>query len=71
MENVTFVEKDQNWQEQRTNYWFMVDGESYGVCESFDGDVTILDCDGYPVNTQGQELDALKDYVTDELRCEA
>ena len=73
MENVTFVEKDQNWQDETTIYWFDVDGESFGVAES-GPDATVLDCDGCPVNTQDAKnarLEALKDYVTDELRSEA
>lgn len=73
MKNVKFTQKDNNWQDENTIYWFDVDGESYGVCESSYGDISVLDCDGCPVNTQDAKnahLNDLKYSVTDELRCE-
>jgi len=70
--NATFTEKDQNWQNEQTIYWFDVDGETYGVSESGPHS-QILDCDGCPVNTgdaKNQYLEDLKELVTDELRAE-
>ena len=45
---IVFVDKDQNWQDETTNYWFLVDGESYGISDS-NGEQRLLDSDGCPV----------------------
>jgi len=46
--NIEFVEKDQNWQEEHTMYWFEVNGESWGVRDKLHGK-DLIDCDGCPV----------------------
>ena len=45
---ITFVEKDQVWQDEKTNYWFDVDGEQYAVSDC-NGELTLLDFEGYPI----------------------
>lgn len=45
-----FIGKDQNWANEQTIYWFDVAGETYGVSD-ISGNRTIVDRDGYPVNT--------------------
>jgi hypothetical protein len=67
---VVFIEKDQNWQNEQTVYWFDVDGETYGVSEQ-PLDVAVVDCDGCPVNlgdAKNAHLRNLPGLVTDELR---
>lgn len=46
---IEFIEKDQIWQNETTNYWFTVDGESWAISDS-NGCVQLLDCDGCPVD---------------------
>ena len=61
MSNIQFIEKDQNWQNERTNYWFEVDGESWALSDQ-NGELTLLDSEGYPVedcNDQGSVKDLL------------
>ncbi len=49
MKTATFIEKVQNWQNETTIYWFELDGETWGVSDC-NGERTIVDCDGCPVN---------------------
>ena len=64
---IEYKNKDQNWQEQSTTYWFDVDGESFGLCDKGYGEETrLLDCDGCPVeecNDRGGILRILRDEV--------
>lgn len=48
--NVTYLSKDNNWQNENTTYWFDVDGETYGVSDT-SGDRIIVDSESCPVNT--------------------
>ena len=50
MNSITHTSTDQNWQDETTIYWFNVDGDEYGVADC-NGEKTILDSDGSPVNT--------------------
>lgn len=43
--SINLVDTDQNWAEEKTNYWFEVDGESWAISDQ-NGDLTLLDCDG-------------------------
>lgn len=66
---IKYLDKDQNFQDGNTVYWFDVDGESYGVCESAEAP-KLLDCDGYPCNlsdTWAIEIMS-KLVVTDRMR---
>jgi len=64
---VDFCGKDQNWNNGSTTYWFIVDGETFGVVES-EGDSCVVDCDGCPGNAPDSVIDALDGAVTHELR---
>ena len=44
---IQFIEKDQVRQEEKTNYWFNVDGDDWAISDSC-GELTLLDCDGCP-----------------------
>ena len=46
---VAFIDADQNFQDETTNYWFLVDGESFALSDC-NGEVQLLDCDGCPVD---------------------
>lgn len=61
MAKIKFVEKDQVWQNERTNYWFTVNSESFAVSDQ-NGELTLLDCDGCPIekcNDHNNVLEAL------------
>lgn len=49
MKTANFIEKDQNWQNETTVYWFELDGETWGVSDC-NGERTIVDCDGCTVS---------------------
>lgn len=69
MSNVKYISKDQNTQDETTNYWFEVSGESFAVSES-GGESRLLDCDGCPYNMSDsgpRELLAQL-IVTNEMR---
>jgi len=75
MTDVTYLGKDQNWQEESTTYWFRVDncrhltysGEVIGVVEGRNAGLVWDDSDPIP---QGDTRDHLADWleVTDEMR---
>lgn len=44
---VEFIEKDQIYQNETTNYWFTVNGERWAISDC-NGELTLLDCDGCP-----------------------
>ena len=67
MKTLSFVAKDQNFNDESTTYWFDIDGETWGVVESC-GKSTIVDCDGCPDNADVNIIKALDGAVTDEMR---
>lgn len=65
MKKVKFIEKDNNWTDGTTTYWFAVDGETFGVVEGGESwNSKVVDCDGMP--SDAYTLDDL--VVTDEMR---
>lgn len=66
--NIKFIEKEQDWQNEATRYWFEVDGEEYAAVESR-GKTTIIDKNGDDVYDRALEAQ-LKSrlVVTDEMR---
>lgn len=46
--NIEFIEKDQDWQNETTRYWFSVNDESYCIADS-NGETSLLDSEGYPI----------------------
>ena len=70
MSSIKFIEKEQDWQNEATRYWFEVDGEECAVVES-GGQATILDKNGDDVYDRALEAQ-LKSLlvVTDEMRAE-
>lgn len=63
MSNFNHIATDQNWQDETTIYWFENEnGEQYGVSDC-NGHQTIVDCDGYPVNTS----DAVNIHLPSDL----
>ena len=72
MRTIKFIEKEQDWQNEATRYWFSVDGEEYAVVESGPSALsTIIDKDGDDVYDRALEgeLKAVL-VVTDEMRAE-
>ena len=70
MATATFTTADQNWQEEKTTYWFELEGEAYGTGVTFGEDPhgtvfavvesnghveCYLDEDGYPL-TEGDRI---------------
>jgi hypothetical protein len=45
---IEFIEKDQIWKNETTNYWFNVDGENYAISDQ-NGELSLLDEDGTPI----------------------
>ena len=67
--NIEFLEKDQLWNDERTNYWFSVDGEEYAVSDQ-NGELTLLDHNSVPVdecNDHGNILDALLPHYRNHI----
>lgn len=60
---ITFIDKDQNWQNETTNYWFNVDGETYAVSDN-NGTLKLLDCDGCPVEPCNDHDNILEQLIT-------
>lgn len=46
--NIEFQEKDQQWQNQQTVYWFSVDDEDYAIADR-GGELSLLDSEGFPI----------------------
>ncbi|MCP4366349.1 MAG: hypothetical protein GY800_13780 [Planctomycetes bacterium] len=77
---VQFLEKDQNWQEESTTYWFKLTGTDYGTEMDFSGDVygvvesggetTIVNSDNYPLIEGDIETIAIQNVVviTEKMR---
>ena len=66
--NIEFIEREQDWQNETTRYWFRLDGSEYCVAES--GPTSdILDADGKEIADRAIEskLRAML-LVTDEMR---
>lgn len=66
-----FFEKDNNYQDENTIYWFHVSGEfndDYGVCDH-NGDLSIVDSECYPIDlntyTSNRLLESL--IITEEM----
>lgn len=82
MANATFIEVDQNWQDETTIYWFRLDGEDHGTKVQFEdetfgiaesgGDSRVLDEDGAPLAEGDSQAIAVRNTVsiTDEFRRE-
>ncbi len=48
---IKFIDKEQDWANETTRYWFDVDGEDYCIADQ-NGDLTLLDCDGCPIQSE-------------------
>ena len=48
MRHATYIEKDQNWADGSTTYWFYLDGEQYGIVEGENAGP--VDVDGHPID---------------------
>ncbi len=69
MTTATYIEKDQNWMDGNTIYWFDVDGEEFGIVEG--QDEGIVDCDGAPITNEHDRIAVERHcIVTDEMRAE-
>ena len=64
MANIKFIEKDQIFQNETTNYWFEIDGESWAISDC-NGMLTLLDCDGAPVE-ECNDRDGVKKLLVAE-----
>ena len=53
--NITFLEKDQIWQNEQTNYWFDVDGEKYAIADQC-GEKKLLDFEGFPLESNDDHV---------------
>lgn len=48
---IEFIDKEQDWANETTRYWFNVDGDEYCIADK-NGDLTLLDCDGCPIHSE-------------------
>jgi len=46
----TLIETTVDTQNENTTYWYLIDGESYGLCTNTDGTIQLLDYEGFPVD---------------------
>ena len=67
MQKIEFVEKDQIWQNEQTNYWFNVDGESYAVADQ-NGNLSLLDSEGYPIAGHGNFVNPRYENLLSDLK---
>lgn len=64
---IDFVQKDQIWQNETTNYWFQVDGEGWAISDC-NGVISLLDCDGCPCTHNYPEIfELLADKYTNYI----
>ena len=61
MNRIIFIEKDQNFQNETTNYWFTVNEENYCISDC-NGELSLLDCDGCPI-LACNDHDSIKDLL--------
>lgn len=60
---IEFIDKDQIWTDEQTNYWFLVDGESYAIADQ-NGTLRLLDRDGCPMDDpRAADHDRIKDAL--------
>lgn len=52
---VEFIEKDNIYQNETTNYWFNVDGENYAISDC-NGELTLIDRDGCPADVKDNNI---------------
>lgn len=74
---IQFIEKDDNFHGDAINYWFQVDGISWGLSLNRNDDeitVDLLDCDGCPVepcndhdNIKGNLYQEFMDIASDDM----
>lgn len=66
---ITFIQKDQLWNDEQTNYWFSVNDEEYAIADQ-NGDLKLLDADGVPVepcNDHDRVFDQLVPLVENHI----
>lgn len=61
-----FLTKEQDWQNETTRYWFLVNGENYCIADN-NGDLTLLDSEGYPID-DCNDHEGIKDALTKEYK---
>jgi len=59
---IKFLEKDQNYQNETTSYWFELDGEKYNMCDC-NGDVRLYDSENLPMDIWGGNLSPDHDRI--------
>ncbi|MCK5602768.1 hypothetical protein KAR91_12885 [Candidatus Pacearchaeota archaeon] len=59
---INFIEKDQDWANETTRYWFSVNGENYCMADN-NGSVSLLDSEGYPIDDCNDHSN-IKDLLT-------
>ena len=52
---IEYKEIEQDWANETTRYWFIVDGEEYCLADQ-NGDLTLLDCDGCPIHSEESHI---------------
>jgi hypothetical protein len=52
---IKFIDKEQDWANETTRYWFDVEGDEYCIADQ-NGEFTLLDSDGCPtLNSQADQ----------------
>ena len=78
MLKVNYINKNQDWMNETTAYWFDIDGTDYGTEKTFhigtfgiadcNGHLTVLDVEGYPIQNGYVEMLVLRECkITDEM----
>jgi hypothetical protein len=62
-----YITTEQNVQDETTNYWFLVEGESYALSDC-NGDLKLLDCDWCPIE-ECNDHENIKQLLIDADPC--
>jgi hypothetical protein len=52
---IQFIDKEQDWANETTRYWFDVDGNDYCIADK-NGDLILLDGDGCAIHTEANHI---------------
>lgn len=61
---IEFIEKDQDWQNETTRYWFSVNNENYCIADQ-NGETSLLDSEGCQIE-DCNDHDNIKDALLPE-----
>ena len=64
---IKFLEKNQVWQNETTEYWFDLDGTVYNMCDN-NGRVRLYDSENYPIDLSDTDHDRIYELLYPEYQ---